>query len=358
MEQANAEEKLHELSNELVDELIRIAPPTMPEIRFEIRSTPDGGADMEVLDTHPDAKQMQPNEVIFSCCSQYLRLARDHVAGWTRSLFVLWQEDGEWKASVEFKRDQAERDEVMSDLAPPTPTPASHEEPPVSPPEPPAQPEEPLVPAGEMPASSQEPPVSTEEPPVSSEESRVSSEEPPALSEGPLVSPEEPPLASEELPAPSEATNTSPSPADAQAATFRTGRVLDHPPEQVFEAFAKPEVLARWWGPEGFTNTFETFEFEQGGRWKFVMHGPDGANYDNESMFGTVEPPSTLVIFHVSPPRFVLTVTLMAMGEGTALIWNQEFQDSAVAASVRHIVEPANEQNLDRLQAVLAEGPV
>ena len=35
----------------------------------------------------------------------------------------------------------------------------------------------------------------------------------------------------------------------------------------------------------------------------------------------------------------------------------QEFEDSAVAARIRHIVEPANEQNLDRLLSVLAERP-
>jgi hypothetical protein len=34
----------------------------------------------------------------------------------------------------------------------------------------------------------------------------------------------------------------------------------------------------------------------------------------------------------------------------------REFEDSAVAARIRHIVEPANEQNLDRLLSVLAGG--
>jgi hypothetical protein len=112
MEQTTAEEQLHEISNQLVDELVRIAPPTVPEIRFAIVSTPDGGADLELLDTHPDARQMQPNEVIFACCSQYLRLARDVLSGWTRSLFILQQEDGEWKASVEFKKDKAAPEEA------------------------------------------------------------------------------------------------------------------------------------------------------------------------------------------------------------------------------------------------------
>ena len=139
-------------------------------------------------------------------------------------------------------------------------------------------------------------------------------------------------------------------------ATFRSHRVLPHSPQQIFEAFARPELLARWWGPSGFTNTFEVFEFRTGGRWKFVMHGPDGSTHQNESVFLKLDSPSTLVIQHVSKPRYVLTVALASHESGTAISWIQEFEDSAVAARIRHIVEPANEQNLDRLQSVLSCG--
>jgi uncharacterized protein YndB with AHSA1/START domain len=125
----------------------------------------------------------------------------------------------------------------------------------------------------------------------------------------------------------------------------------------VFEAFARAELLAHWWGPSGFSNTFEVFEFRPGGRWKFVMHGPDGSNHPNESVFLKLDAPSTIVIKHVSQPRFVLTVTLAVHERGTAIDWAQEFEDSGVAARIRHIVEPANEQNLDRLQSVLS-GPI
>jgi len=138
-------------------------------------------------------------------------------------------------------------------------------------------------------------------------------------------------------------------------ATFITHRVVPYAREIVFDAFARPEVLARWWGPKGFTNTFEVFEFKPGGLWKFVMHGPDGSNHANESVFLEVEAPSTIVIQHLSPPHFGLTVTLTEHEGGTKIDWVGEFEDAAVAARIRHIVEPANEQNLDRLAAVLAE---
>jgi uncharacterized protein YndB with AHSA1/START domain len=136
--------------------------------------------------------------------------------------------------------------------------------------------------------------------------------------------------------------------------SFRSHRVLPHPPEAVFQAFARPELLARWWGPAGFTNTFEVFDFERGGRWTLVMHGPDGSHHPNENVFLELDAPSKLVIQHVSPPRYVLTVTLAAQDAGTAITWSQTFEDGAVAARIKHIVEPANEQNLDRLLSVLA----
>ena len=138
---------------------------------------------------------------------------------------------------------------------------------------------------------------------------------------------------------------------------FRTDRLLAFPPDQVFEAFARPEVLAQWWGPAGFTNTFEVFDFTPGGKWKYVMHGPKGATFLNESVFLTLDAPSRIVIHHVSKPRYVLTVTLTAQDDGTNITWAQEFEDSGVAARIKHIVEPANEENLDKLASVLSEGP-
>lgn len=139
-------------------------------------------------------------------------------------------------------------------------------------------------------------------------------------------------------------------------ATFRSHRVVPYPRESVYQALARPELLARCWGPAGFTNTCEVFEFRPGGRWVFVMHGPDGSHHPNQSVLLELHAPSRLVFQHVSKPRFVLTVTLAAHEPRTAITWTGVFEDSAVAARVRHIAEPANEQNLNRLQSVLAEG--
>lgn len=136
---------------------------------------------------------------------------------------------------------------------------------------------------------------------------------------------------------------------------MRTSRVLPFSPAAIYAAFSTPELLAKWWGPEGFSSTFEVFEFKASGQWKFVMHGPDGHSYPNESVFAVLEPNSKIVIEHVCAPLFTLTIQLSAVANGTRLSWEQVFADVATAQAVRHVVEPANEQNLDRLTRVLAE---
>ena len=146
-------------------------------------------------------------------------------------------------------------------------------------------------------------------------------------------------------------TNSPPS-----ATVARTQRVLPFAPETVYAAFADARQLARWWGPTGFTNTFDVFDFRPEGRWEFVMHGPDGGRHPNSSVFRVLEPGRTVVIDHVSAPLFTLTVTMTPHPTGTMLSWVQEFADPDVTARIRPIVEPANEQNLDRLAAVLAGG--
>ncbi len=138
--------------------------------------------------------------------------------------------------------------------------------------------------------------------------------------------------------------------------TFQTSREIAASPAAVFAAFAYAPRLARWWGPDGFRNSFETCDFWPGGAWKFTMHGPDGANYPNESVFVAIEPDRQVVIDHVCQPLFRLTVDLVPSAAGTLVRWTQVFADAAVAAAVAHIVEPANEQNLARLAAEVAAG--
>ena len=62
-------------------------------------------------------------------------------------------------------------------------------------------------------------------------------------------------------------------------------RTLDFPIELVWEVWTKPEHLANWWGPNGFTNTIKTMDMVPGGQFELTMHGPDGTDYVNKSTY-------------------------------------------------------------------------
>ena len=133
--------------------------------------------------------------------------------------------------------------------------------------------------------------------------------------------------------------------------TFNHSRDIPATPAQVFAAISTPERLARWWGPNGFTNSFSAFDFKTGGKWSLVMHGPDGANYPNDNVFGEIIPNQKLVVEHPMQPVFRLTIELAPSSTGTLVKWAQTFESDEVARQVAHIVVPANDENLHRLQA-------
>src|SRR5512143_2645777 len=134
-------------------------------------------------------------------------------------------------------------------------------------------------------------------------------------------------------------------------------RLLPYPASQVFGAFTNDRVLATWWGPSGFTNTFQEFDPQPGGRWRFVMHGPDGADYPNESQFLEVSAPRRIVLRHLSRPEFRMTITLADESGGTRITWRMLFATTEECDQVRGLAPDANEQNFDRLEAVLAAMP-
>jgi uncharacterized protein YndB with AHSA1/START domain len=131
---------------------------------------------------------------------------------------------------------------------------------------------------------------------------------------------------------------------------FVHSRLINAPRERVFRAFADPLHLARWWGPKGFSSTFEIFEFRPGGTWRFVMHGPDGTNYPNESVFREIVAPERVVFEHLSEGHhFFLTVTFATQGNQALVGWRQVFDTAAHRERIAKFVLEANEQNLDRL---------
>lgn len=134
-----------------------------------------------------------------------------------------------------------------------------------------------------------------------------------------------------------------------------TQRLIAAPRERVWTALSDPGALAGWWGPAGFTNTFHEFDFRPGGVWRFTLHGPDGTAYAMDHRFAEIVTGERLVVRHLQPGHdFTLTITLAAEGAQTRLGWRMLFDDPAEAERVRAFVIPANEQNLDRLEAALS----
>jgi uncharacterized protein YndB with AHSA1/START domain len=135
-----------------------------------------------------------------------------------------------------------------------------------------------------------------------------------------------------------------------------TTRVFDAPRELAFKAFSDPDHLVHWWGPKGFTNTFHEFDMRPGGIWRFVMHGLDGVNYKNESVFVEVVKPERIVFHHLKPVHeFQMTVTFVEQDGKTKLTWRMLFKSAAECDKVRVFAVEANEQNFDRLEAQLAK---
>jgi uncharacterized protein YndB with AHSA1/START domain len=141
---------------------------------------------------------------------------------------------------------------------------------------------------------------------------------------------------------------------DSSARKIVTTRVFDAPGKIVFSAWTNPELLKAWWGPKGFTNTFHEFDLRPGGNWKFIMHGPDGGNYPNESVFVEIMESEKIILDHISNPRFQLTASFEEAGQGkTRLIFEQLFETAEVYNKVKEFAVDANEENMDRLEAVL-----
>ncbi len=96
-------------------------------------------------------------------------------------------------------------------------------------------------------------------------------------------------------------------------------RLFNAPRDLVFRMWTDPQHIARWWGPNGFTTTIEEINVKPGGVWRFVMHGPDGRDYQNRIVYQEVVKPERLVYDHVSGPLFRATVTFTDRGGRTEI---------------------------------------
>jgi len=105
-------------------------------------------------------------------------------------------------------------------------------------------------------------------------------------------------------------------------------RTLDAPIELVWEAWTTPDHIAKWWGPDGFTNTITEMDVIPGGEWNLTMHGPDGTDYKNRSIFKEIIYHKKIVYQHISSPGFIATIEFEAKGEQTHLTWHMLFESA------------------------------
>jgi uncharacterized protein YndB with AHSA1/START domain len=113
-------------------------------------------------------------------------------------------------------------------------------------------------------------------------------------------------------------------------------REFDAPRELVFQAWTDPAHLSQWWGPDGFTTTTGAFDMRPGGVWRFVMHGPDGRDYDNRITFDEIVTPERIRYHHgggddVEPVQLRTTVTFDDLGHSrTRVTLHAVFPSAAV----------------------------
>ena len=69
---------------------------------------------------------------------------------------------------------------------------------------------------------------------------------------------------------------------------------FDAPPEEVWELWADPRRLERWWGPPTYPATFEEHDLTPGGRVTYYMTGPDGERPHGWWRVTSVDPPASL----------------------------------------------------------------
>jgi hypothetical protein len=133
-----------------------------------------------------------------------------------------------------------------------------------------------------------------------------------------------------------------------------SSRIFDAPIEMVFQAWTDPDHLKKWWGPKGFSNTFHEFDLRPGGKWRFIMHGPEKGNYANECVFIKIEKPVLIAWNRLSNPIFqVVALFEKIANDRTKVIFKMLFETSRLCDKIKPFASEKNEENFDRLEEEL-----
>jgi len=143
--------------------------------------------------------------------------------------------------------------------------------------------------------------------------------------------------------------------------TVTNARRLPWSRERVFGAFADPAQLVHWWGPHGFTNRIDVFDFRAGGDFHITMTSEKGKAFENLKRFTDIVVPSRIVFLHLQPMHdFTMIMLFAESGEGDYggcdLTWRMDFAPGS-DDGLHDFLHAANEQNFDRLETYLRSHP-
>jgi uncharacterized protein YndB with AHSA1/START domain len=141
---------------------------------------------------------------------------------------------------------------------------------------------------------------------------------------------------------------------------IRITRVYDAPVEIVWDAWTDPAQVAQWWGPRGFTLTTHSKDLRPGGHWAYTMHGPDGTDYQNKTLYFEVEEHAKLVYDHGGnddrPPMFRVTVLFSESNGKTTMDMRMALPTPEAAEETRQFIKKAGgDSTWDRLAEFLGK---
>ena len=141
---------------------------------------------------------------------------------------------------------------------------------------------------------------------------------------------------------------------------IRIVRDYDAPVQAVWDAWTDPAQVAQWWGPRGFSLTTHSKDLRVGGIWHYTMHGPDGTDYINKTLYHEVEPLVRLVYDHggndEQAPLFRVTVHFSAHGAQTRMDMTMALASEEAARQTRQFIKAAGgESTWDRLDEYLGK---
>ncbi len=131
-------------------------------------------------------------------------------------------------------------------------------------------------------------------------------------------------------------------------------RAIKAPLDLVWAAWSNPGHIAAWWGPAGFSSSIHTMDFSEGGEWKLTLHGPDGTNYPNRSIFKEIIPFRKIMFEHFNP-HFLTTVLFDPEEDHTRITWTMLFDTAEMREIIvkAHKAEEGQKQNIEKLERYL-----